>query len=248
MCGVSTPQRGEVWLADLSPTVGHEPAGRRPVLIVSVDPFNLGQSGLAVVLPITSRIRPLLLHVPVHPPEEGLRQSRAILCDARRSQDQRRLVSCRGTVRAAMMALVEKMLTSLAGVVAGFACLPLLCSYRGNSAKCSHTVGGKGVNHPQVPGPRCPASRGCGYGGEGLNTNPWRVTRIVTRSQGDLDVPQARDNMASMTQHRLELFLHTRFRHASSRRAREVSAILSIGPPARAVPRPRAIIETHQNW
>ena len=64
------------------------------MLIVSVDAFNAGQSGLAVVLPITSRVRPLPLHVPINPPEAGLRLSSAVLCDAVRSIDQGRLIEC----------------------------------------------------------------------------------------------------------------------------------------------------------
>jgi mRNA-degrading endonuclease toxin of MazEF toxin-antitoxin module len=71
MSSAPSPQRGEVWLADLDPTFGHEQGGRRPVLIVSVDAFNAGLSGLVVVLPLTSRLRPLPLHVPVHPPKVG---------------------------------------------------------------------------------------------------------------------------------------------------------------------------------
>src|SRR5438309_8857550 len=98
MSSVSLPQRGEVWLADLDPTFGHEQGGRRPVLVVSVDPFNAGPSGLVVVLPITSRVRPLPLYVPVSPPEGGLRMPSAILCDAARSIDRRRLIDCWGQV------------------------------------------------------------------------------------------------------------------------------------------------------
>ena len=96
MSSAPSPQRGEVWLADLDPTFGHEQGGRRPVLVVSVDPFNAGLSGLVVVLPITSRVRPLPLHVPVNPPEGGLRQPSAILCDAIRSIDRRRLIDLWG--------------------------------------------------------------------------------------------------------------------------------------------------------
>ena len=51
---MSSPARGEVWLADLNPVRGHEQAGRRPVLVVSEDLFNQGPAGLAVVLPLTS--------------------------------------------------------------------------------------------------------------------------------------------------------------------------------------------------
>jgi len=92
MNSVSSPTRGEVWLADLDPTFGHEQGRSRPVLLVSVDAFNAGLSGLAVILPITSRIRPLPLHVAVNPPEGGLRKPSVILCDAIRSIDRRRLI------------------------------------------------------------------------------------------------------------------------------------------------------------
>ena len=59
---MADPIRGEVWLADLGPTRGHEQSGRRPILIFSVDVFNAGPAGLVVVLPLTSTIR----NVPAH--------------------------------------------------------------------------------------------------------------------------------------------------------------------------------------
>ena len=46
-------KRGEIWLVSLDPTSGHEQRGRRPVLIVSPDPFNR-VTKVPVVLPITS--------------------------------------------------------------------------------------------------------------------------------------------------------------------------------------------------
>ena len=46
-------KRGEIWLVSLDPTLGHEQNGRRPVLIVSPEPFNR-ITKLPVVLPITS--------------------------------------------------------------------------------------------------------------------------------------------------------------------------------------------------
>src|ERR1035441_1238574 len=46
-------KRGEIWLVGLDPTQGHEQRGRRPVLIVSPDPFNR-VTKVPVVLPITS--------------------------------------------------------------------------------------------------------------------------------------------------------------------------------------------------
>jgi mRNA interferase MazF len=116
MSTVASPQREEIWLADLDPTFGHEQGGRRPVLVVSVDSFNTGLSGLVVVLPVTSRIRPLPLHVPVTPPEGGLRLPSAILCDAARSIDQGRLIERWGTVNPVTMALVEGCLRHLLGL------------------------------------------------------------------------------------------------------------------------------------
>jgi mRNA interferase MazF len=110
------PQRGDVWLADLDPTQGHEQGGRRPVLIASVNSFNAGLSGLAVVLPITSRVRPLPLHVPVQPPEGGLRLPSAVLCDAVRSIDRGRLLNHWGAVSSATMTLVEDRLRRLMGL------------------------------------------------------------------------------------------------------------------------------------
>jgi mRNA interferase MazF len=57
---MSEPLRpGDVWLADLSPVVGSEQAGRRPVLIVS-GPLHLSLPNPVVfVVPVTSRDRGL---------------------------------------------------------------------------------------------------------------------------------------------------------------------------------------------
>ncbi len=46
--------RGEVYLADLDPTRGHEQAGLRPVLVISQDVFNQ-RSGTVIALAITSQ-------------------------------------------------------------------------------------------------------------------------------------------------------------------------------------------------
>jgi mRNA interferase MazF len=116
MSAPSLPSRGEVWLADLEPAFGHEQGGRRPVLVVSVDSFNSGLSGLVVILPITSRTRQLPLHVLVTPPEGGLRVPSAILCDAVRSVDRRRLLASWGVVSDATLALVEDRLRRLLGL------------------------------------------------------------------------------------------------------------------------------------
>jgi mRNA interferase MazF len=110
------PQRGEVWLADLNPTRGQEQAGKRPVLIFSVDAFNQGPAELVVVLPITSTIRPIPLHVIVQPPEGGLKTRSRILTDAIRSISKDRLVERWGQVSEETMATVENRVRTLLGL------------------------------------------------------------------------------------------------------------------------------------
>jgi mRNA interferase MazF len=79
------PRRGEIWLADLNPTRGHEQAGARPILVISNDAFHRGPSGLLLVLPLTRTKRNIPLHIAVDPPEGGLTSRSYILCDSIRS-------------------------------------------------------------------------------------------------------------------------------------------------------------------
>lgn len=46
--------RGEIYWADLNPTIGHEQTGMRPVLIISNNVFNQ-RSGTVIALAITSQ-------------------------------------------------------------------------------------------------------------------------------------------------------------------------------------------------
>jgi mRNA interferase ChpB len=46
-------ERGDIYLASLDPTSGHEQQGKRPVLVISPGKFN-SLTGVPVVLPITS--------------------------------------------------------------------------------------------------------------------------------------------------------------------------------------------------
>jgi mRNA interferase MazF len=105
--------RGEIWLADLTPTRGHEQAGRRPVAILSEDSFNNGPSGLVVVLPITSTIRSIPSHVVVEPPEGGLRVRSAVICEAIRSISIDRLVERWGRLSGRSLARMEDVLRIL---------------------------------------------------------------------------------------------------------------------------------------
>ncbi len=66
------PQRGDVYMADLEPVVGHEQGGRRPFLIVSIDPMNKSAARMAIGVPLTTTNRGTLMHVRLDPPEGGL--------------------------------------------------------------------------------------------------------------------------------------------------------------------------------
>jgi mRNA interferase MazF len=110
---VSAAARGEVWLASLDPTRGHEQAGRRPVVIVSDDLFNRGPAGLVIVLPVTTRLRSVRSHVVLEPPEGGLKSTSVILCEAVRSIATERLTVRWGAVSALTLAKVEDALRIL---------------------------------------------------------------------------------------------------------------------------------------
>lgn len=115
-CGrnlMADARRGEIWLADLRPTRGREQSGRRPILVLSVDAFNSGPSDLIVVLPLTSTIRDIPLHVTIEKGEGGVRNQSAILCEAIRSISRERLLSRWGTLSVGTMFEVEDRLRIL---------------------------------------------------------------------------------------------------------------------------------------
>src|SRR3954451_20005591 len=60
------PDAGDLIWTDFDPTRGREQAGRRPALVVSPAAFT-ENSGLAVVCPITSRVRPFPTSVVLPP-------------------------------------------------------------------------------------------------------------------------------------------------------------------------------------
>jgi mRNA interferase MazF len=108
--------RGEIWLVDLNPVRGHEQAGKRPCLIISVDLFNQGASGLVVVLPITSKDKGIPFHVKINSPEGGMKTQSFIKCEDVRSISVERLDKCWGNVSSGTLAEVEDRLKILMGL------------------------------------------------------------------------------------------------------------------------------------
>lgn len=74
-------RRGDIWLIDFVPARGHEQDGRRPGAILSIDAFSNGPADLLIVAPLTRSARGIPYHVPVQPPEGGIRAPSFIMCD-----------------------------------------------------------------------------------------------------------------------------------------------------------------------
>ena len=80
-------ERGDIYLASLDPTSGHEQQGRRPVLVVSPERFNR-LTGTPIVLPVTRRgafVRTTGFAVSLE--GAGTRTTGVIRCDQPRALD-----------------------------------------------------------------------------------------------------------------------------------------------------------------
>jgi len=85
-------KRGDIFYADLSPVVGSEQGGVRPVLIVQNDTGNK-YSPTVIASAITSQINKAKLptHIEISAKEYGLAKDSVILCEQIRTIDKRRL-------------------------------------------------------------------------------------------------------------------------------------------------------------
>ena len=107
------PLQAEVWLADFNPSRGHEQAGFRPAVVVSVDLYNRGPAGLVVVVPISSKDKGIPLHVRILPPDGGLDKVSFAMCDQIRTIAKDRLARKLGTVPASVLKEVKDRLRIL---------------------------------------------------------------------------------------------------------------------------------------
>lgn len=110
------PSRGDVWFADFAPVRGHEQGGKRPCVVVSINRFNRGPSGLAIVLPITSKARPIPSQVEVAAAESGLSERSFVICEQVRCLSQERLLRRVGTLPGGVMGEVEDWLRVFLGL------------------------------------------------------------------------------------------------------------------------------------
>lgn len=97
-------ERGEIFLADLSPVVGSEQGGVRPVLVVQNDVGNK-YSPTVIVVAITSKVfkTKIPTHVEFSAHNFGLIKESLILCEQMRTIDKRRLKLKLGKVDSAVL-------------------------------------------------------------------------------------------------------------------------------------------------
>lgn len=74
-------RRGHVWFAYAGSGPRRSQSGTRPVIIISSDPFNRQPFPVVFAVPCTTTDWLNPLHVPIAPPEGGLREPSFAMCD-----------------------------------------------------------------------------------------------------------------------------------------------------------------------
>lgn len=105
--------RGEVWLIDLNPVIGHEQSGVWPALIVSDDMFNHSLAEMVIVVPITSKYKGIPTHVELEC--DFLNLKSYIKTEDIRSISIKRLIKKLGKVNDEIMYFVEERIKLLLG-------------------------------------------------------------------------------------------------------------------------------------
>lgn len=77
------PERGDAVWINLNPQAGHEPAGRRPAVVLSPAAYNR-KVGLAILCPVTSQVKGYPFEVAI---PENLSVSGVLLSDHVKSLD-----------------------------------------------------------------------------------------------------------------------------------------------------------------
>lgn len=102
-------KRGQIYYADLSPVVGSEQGGVRPVLIIQNDVGNR-YSPTVIASAVTSQLTKAKLptHIEVKKGRFGLAKDSVILLEQIRTLDKRRLRECVGELDGEAMRQVDR--------------------------------------------------------------------------------------------------------------------------------------------
>ncbi|MBR5236065.1 MAG: type II toxin-antitoxin system PemK/MazF family toxin [Clostridia bacterium] len=111
-------KRGDIFYADLSPVVGSEQGGVRPILVIQNDIGNKF-SPTVIVAAITSQINKAKLptHIEIMADDYGLSKDSVILLEQIRTIDKRRLRERLGRLDEELMAKVNEALTVSLGLI-----------------------------------------------------------------------------------------------------------------------------------
>lgn len=110
-------KRGDIFYADLSPVIGSEQGGIRPVIIIQNDIGNK-YSPTVIVAAITSQINKAKLptHVEISSEEYGLNKDSVVLLEQVRTLDKKRLKEKIGHMTDSDMEKVDKSLLISVGL------------------------------------------------------------------------------------------------------------------------------------
>ena len=111
-------KRGDIYYADLSPVVGSEQGGLRPVLIVQNDDGNR-YSPTVIAAAITSKMGKTHLptHIDIHGSNVGLAKDSVILLEQVRTLDKRRLREKMGHLEDSVMQRVNEAISVSFGLI-----------------------------------------------------------------------------------------------------------------------------------
>ncbi|WP_297282148.1 type II toxin-antitoxin system PemK/MazF family toxin [uncultured Anaerococcus sp.] len=114
-------KRGDLFYADLSPVVGSEQGGVRPVIVVQNDVGNK-YSPTIIVAPITSQLNKAKLptHVKIKGSEFGLPKNSVALLEQLRTIDKRRLREKIGNFDEAIMIKIDEAMAISLDLAADF--------------------------------------------------------------------------------------------------------------------------------
>ena len=115
-----TVKRGEIYYADLSPVIGSEQGGVRPVLIIQNDVGNR-YSPTVIAAAITSQQEKTSLptHIKINADGCGLSKDSIILLEQVRTIDKRRLKEKMGALDTPSMSMVDRALSVSFGLNSG---------------------------------------------------------------------------------------------------------------------------------
>ena len=115
---VEFPRRGDIYLVQFDPTVGHEIQKTRPAVVIQNDVSNQ-YSPITIVAAISSQFSepPFPREVLIEPSESGLPKRSAVIVNQIRSVDRRRLLKRLGRLSASSLKRIDEAIKISLGLI-----------------------------------------------------------------------------------------------------------------------------------